>query len=55
MDLIIATNVGITTKELEELKLRPLFTIQNNLLFFLHRGIKIQAKGQNTSGWGCRD
>ncbi len=30
MDLVIMTHVGITMKELEELKLGPLFIIQNN-------------------------
>jgi len=51
MNLIIATNVGITMKELEELKLGPLFKIQNNSLFLLHRGVKIYAKGKSTNGW----
>jgi hypothetical protein len=41
MDLVFVTDVGITMKELEELKLGPLFTIQNNSSFLLHRGVKI--------------
>jgi len=55
IDLAIMTHVGITMKELEELKLGPLLIIQNNSSFLLHKGVKIQARGTSTSGWRCWD
>ncbi len=45
------TKVGTTIKELEDLQLGTLFTIQNNSTFLLDKGVFIQAGGRSTYEW----